>query len=189
MNEKLDAQRKAEFKEVAREIINKDRYARSVGTSQNTIGAIERALVKAFLRGRSCGRLTVSETSPAKFLEWILIPPRGRQTLASLLPFDPFTGVSGEAAMLKRVISDGTVRWQQICGRTGNPMHDDHVIAAGSVDPLIKLSLLIAKNEESSILGLTELGIQTVLIYNARSFRRDLTLPKIGFARSRPRKG
>ena len=46
---KIDPQRRATFKEIAREIIREDRAAKKYGYSQNTIGAIERALKDAFL--------------------------------------------------------------------------------------------------------------------------------------------
>ena len=43
---------RAEFREVARDIIAKDRRARKNGLSQNTIGEIERAMIKAFVIGQ-----------------------------------------------------------------------------------------------------------------------------------------
>ncbi|MDZ4843686.1 MAG: hypothetical protein SH859_16295 [Hyphomicrobium aestuarii] len=51
----LDPRLRAEFREAAREIIRLDRIARKHGTSQNTIGEIERAMVRAFQLGQKFG--------------------------------------------------------------------------------------------------------------------------------------
>ncbi|MGO1164722.1 hypothetical protein ACTOV4_22930 [Brucella sp. C7-11G] len=52
---KISARLRAEFKEVARQIISVDRMALKHGSSQNTIGAIERAMVDAFQLGQELG--------------------------------------------------------------------------------------------------------------------------------------
>lgn len=80
MSVKVEGARRAEFKEIARSIIARDRTARKNGWSQNTIGEIERALVTAYISGRS--ETTMRPAAPAvDFVNWIEIPPRARDAL------------------------------------------------------------------------------------------------------------
>lgn len=170
---------KAHFREVAREIINRDRQARAFGGSQNTIGEIERALVKAYLAGRSHGHAPVQENVEPTGVDWVLLPPRARDTLRSMVSFHPATGEAPEPAHLRRHAGNGRARWQYVSARTGTPMYGEHTISDGGVAPLLRFGLLIALEEDGSTLCLTERGMETVRQYNKRSAANDPTLPKI----------
>lgn len=176
---KLDPGLRAQFREVAREIITRDRQARALGGSQNTIGEIERALVRAYLAGRSHQHAPVHEKTEAGCVDWVRLPPRARNVLSSLLPIYGSLGEATESARLRRLAKDGRARWQYIDGRTGTPLYGEHTIADGGVAPLLRFGLLAAVEEDGSTLGLTERGVETVREYNRRSAANDPTLPKI----------
>jgi hypothetical protein len=176
---KVDAGLRAQFREIAREIINRDRQARALGVSQNTIGEIERALVKAYLKGRSGEPQLARDNDEDEFVDWIRLPPRAREALSSLLPYYRTLGEAAQAARYERLIEDGRPRWREVDAETGAPKHGDYTIANGGVAPLVKLGLLAAVTEDGSLLGLTERGLRTVHEYNRRSAVDDPTLPKI----------
>jgi hypothetical protein len=83
--------RTAIFREVARDIVHKDRYDRRAGMSVDTAGSIARALERAYAQGFVDAQKTswptseISEAdgnspgrSSAEPVEWILIPPPQR---------------------------------------------------------------------------------------------------------------
>ena len=179
MASKFDPNLRAQFREIAREIINRDRQARAFGRSQNTIGEIERALVKAYLAGRSHGHEPNQENVEPTGVDWVLLPPRARDTLRSLLSFHPAMGEAAEPARLRRLAENGRVRWQYINTKAGTPVYGEHTISDGGVAPLVKFGLLIAVEEDGNTLCLTERGMRTVRQYNRRSAASDPTLPKI----------
>jgi len=171
---------KAEFKEVARNIVSKDRNARKSGHSNNTINDIERALVKAFRLGQEYISFDDSHSSPVvnDIIDWIEIPPRSRRTLADLTTcFSRIYGRCREKpSHIERVISEKGCVWNIIhCEDVREQRH----IANGSVAPLIRMRLLAPSAENAEIFSVTELGIKTSKVYWHRSDLNDPTLPKI----------
>src|SRR3954451_1170895 len=83
---RLDPRLRVLFKEMAWDIIAKDRYARRKGLSQNTIGEIERALVKVYTLARTSqvDSAPLPESRSKAIVDWISIPPRSRETLVSM---------------------------------------------------------------------------------------------------------
>lgn len=73
---------RALFREVARDIVARDREARKRGLTQNTIGEIERAMVKAYVCGQEAlldDRLSLRRPPDAP-IDWLEIPPRARES-------------------------------------------------------------------------------------------------------------
>lgn len=168
---------RAEFKEVARYIIAADRHARRSGRSQNTIGEIERALVRTYLLGRAHNEIPPGGTKSTanEAIEWILIPPRARDTLWSMTcAQDRIPGRAPD--QLLRYADGPKIRWRFI---RPSGLSDDHSVADGSVRPLIKLGLLAAREEESDLFELTQSGLATTQEYWRRSNANDPGLPVI----------
>lgn len=172
---KIDPRLRALFKEVAREIVARDRDARRRGWSQNTIGEIERALVRAFLMGSDLDTTALIPERPAHLgLNWEEVPPRGRETL-SHLTFRNKSFPVANAKGLCRILVEGRERWSQIYadGRVS-----DHSVSAGAVNPLIRLGLMARSADESEILVLTAKGRATCEAYWRRFDARDASLPR-----------
>ncbi len=172
---KINAERRASYKEIARGIVSDDRAARRYGASQNTIGEIERALVAAFLDGFKQATASEVETDD---LTWVQIPPRSRETLASMTSRFSAKFGHGEnrADRIETFEQDGKKRWRTIAT---DGQHPDHSVADGSVRPLIRLGLLEQLPDTPGTYGLTELGLQLGREYWRRSDQGDPTLPKI----------
>jgi len=75
---------RALFREIARDIIGRDRDARKAARTQNTIGEVERALAKAFVWGQEAllDKANALESGPGDAIDWMEIPPRARDTLS-----------------------------------------------------------------------------------------------------------
>lgn len=143
MRPSISPQLRAEFKEMARDIIAADRLARRYGRSQNTIGEIEQALFRTHLLGR-----THDETPPVSAkgiangaIDWILIPPRARDTLWSMT-FIHDRIPSQAPDQLLRYVDEPRIRWRFI---RPNGLSDDSSVADDSVRPLVRLGLLSAR--------------------------------------------
>lgn len=174
---KINPQRRAIYKEIARKIVNADRLARKHGASQNTIGEIERALVAAFLDGsQQCGPSVQNEEITE--LSWIQIPPRSRDTLSSLtFSFSTMLrGTEGLPSQIERFEEAGKLRWREV---DLNGERADHSVADGSAKPLIGLGLIEPSTSEPSVFHLTDRAIRICRDYWKRSDRNDPTLPKI----------
>ena len=169
---------RASFKELARSIIAKDRAARKYGHSQNTIGSIERALVKAYTMGLEAGASTDLAKSEGKtgIIDWIEIPPRARDTL-QLMTFG-FSHLMAshqvEPAQIERFIDDSRYRWRLTGDRERS---DAHTFSDGAVTPLIRMGLLAPVAGEEYVFNLTDMGIATCREYWRRSDANDPTLP------------
>ncbi len=180
-SEKIEPGIRAEFKEVAREIVGRDRTARKLGVSQNTIGEIERAQVAAYRRGQSAnGKLDApSVQQPSElFADWIAIPPRCRDTLWSIsctLDKD-HASYNDEPIVLEQLLSDRRPRWRQFeAGLVNHPQ----TFSEGGVGPLVKLGLLQSIGDEGGRLVLSSKGIAICKEYWRRWHAKDKTLPKI----------
>jgi hypothetical protein len=170
---RIDPRLRAELKEKARTIISRDRAARKHGWSQNTIGEIERALVDAFILGRDGGE-PVFAAQPKDRLDWEEIPPRGRSLLTSLSfrpgPEGPHTPIG-----VRRLIVDGRERWAIV---RANGDLEDRTVASGSVNPLLRLKLLIVSDDDPDFASMTELGSRSCAQYWRRREENDPYLPK-----------
>jgi hypothetical protein len=179
--EKMENSIRAEFKELARKIIANDRAAQKDGLSQNTIGEIERAQVAAYRRGRSANAEKEPTSVPQLkkvFVDWIVLPPRCRDTLWSISctldqAHSPY---SDEPIVLEQILVAGRVRWRRSGESSGNGIH---TFSEGGVGPLVKLGLLNKIGEQEAKLILSPMGIATCKEYWRRWHERDPTLPKI----------
>lgn len=172
---KINPERRAIYMENARRIVNDDRTARRSGNSQNTIGAIERALVAAFLEGREQCTSPELETEE---LTWLQIPPRSRDTLSSMTFWfsSRMCTAQNRAERIEAFIKNGKRRWRTV---DADGRYADRSVADGSVQPLIRLALLEPSSENPSIYSLTQQGLRLCRDYWERSDRDDPTLPKI----------
>jgi hypothetical protein len=161
--EKIGPGIRAEYRELARRIIANDRRARKHGLSQNTIGDIERALVAAYRRGQSAKDET-NETTPQqplkKFVEWIDLPPRCRETLWSMsisLYRKPVVD-EDKQVLLEQTRVSGRLRWRL----SGGPYPSDiQSFSEGGVIPLVRLGLLQIIGDKEAKLVLSPMGIAT----------------------------
>lgn len=175
--QKINPERRAIYKEMAREIVNADRLARKHGASQNTIGEIERALVAAFLSGvQQCD--TPDEKGGIAELTWIRIPPRCRNTLWSLTFWFSETSGSPERvpSRIERFEMAGKWRWREV-DTDGD--RAEHSVADGSVRPLINLGLIELSASEQDVFQLTEQATRICRDYWERYDKNDPTLPKL----------
>lgn len=174
---KIDPERRARYKEIARRIVGADRSSRRLGTSQNTIGDIERALVAAFREGFETSKKFDPDQKPEN-LTWTQVPPRCRDTLISMtFSFSSLLGpASNEVSQIERSEQSGKTRWRTVDGKG---RRSEKSVADGSVRPLIKLGLLKSTESQPDIFELTEEGFRICKDYWARSDRDDPTLPKL----------
>jgi hypothetical protein len=166
---------RAEFKEMARNIVLRDRQARKLGRSQNTIGEIERAMAWAFRFGQELGEQPIPAMSPEAAIDWELIPPRGRQVLDDMTWSPPGFDVEKPLG-LRRVEVDGRERWARVYR---NGVIDNRPIHVSGVNPLRKLGLLAPSSEDSELMVLSARGKATCEAYLARSAVRDPNLPPL----------
>jgi hypothetical protein len=172
---KIDPRLRAQFKEVAREIISRDRRLNKAGRSQNTIGEIERALVQAFALGQELGDAPYSAPRPEHLgIDWEEVSPRGREVLSGLTYRHDQFEVTNPVGM--RCVQIGQqVRWasEYQTGRVS-----DHTVAAGSVNPLVRGGLLAPSESDEGLLVLTPKGRATCEVYWRRRAEGDRSLPK-----------
>lgn len=168
----IDGITRALFKEWARRIIANDRAARKYGRSQNTIGVIERALVDAFQMGQA--GFTPSPQNET-IINWIEIPPRGRDVLWSIsLSLRSSRVPSEEPIMLETVIVEGRKRWRHLNNRGGDLAR---TFSTGGVHPLVKMGLLDVVEDQHDQLVLSTKGVATCKDYWRRWDEGDPTLP------------
>lgn len=180
-NLKVESRLRAAFKEVARVIIARDRAARKHGHSQNTIGEIERALVKAYAIGFE--KAMIPGTSPVGsegglVLDWIEIPPRARNALWSLtLGIKPGPGhAPDEPITIERITLDGRSRW---IGSAHRNRKDARTFSSGGICPLINLGLFAPVEGRDDILRITSKGVAICKEYWRRWEEHDPTLPLV----------
>lgn len=177
---------RALFREVARDIIGRDRDARRSGRTQNTIGEIERAMVKAYRLGQDAlqdgSKVIESEGS----LDWLEIPSRARDTLewmTSCFSRRLSAHLAGTSSgdrprqpdEIESFEEKGRKRWVFL----HNGRRSTRSIADGSVAPLIRLGLLAPSPDHPARHALTERGLAMGENYWQRSDANDPTLPRI----------
>lgn len=175
--ERPTSKMRALFREAARDIVARDREARKGGRTQNTIGEIERAMVKAYVCGQEAllNRREGLPPSANALVDWLEIPPRARETLSfmTICFSHRWSTVWGEASASTRIpseielfIENGRKRWTIVNGET----RSERSIADGSVAPLVRLGLLAASSDYADRYVLTASGIAA----------GDPTLPREG---------
>lgn len=160
---------KAEYLEIARTIVNADRAARRVGRAQNTIGAIQRALERAFTAGA-----TFTPQTDDEVVNWLTLAPKARAAL-DRIAFPDFLNGPSRGVVLTSVLSPtGTLRWS--LRDTDNDTAPS--LADGGVSPLLRAGAL--QERPDGRLELSPLGRE---IYADYRRRRDAgeRLPLEGF--------
>lgn len=173
---KINPEQRAIYKEIARQIVSNDRAANKRGVSQNTIGEIQRALASAYVAGCKQGQKPVQQPT-SRALTWLQIPSRSRDTLSSLTHcFSArFSRPEYTPAQIMRFNREGKWRWSHI---DINGELEEHSVADGSVQPLVRLKLLAPLKTKQDVHELTEEGVRICKDYWERSDRDDPTLPK-----------
>lgn len=172
-----DPYRKARFREIAREIVAKDRYNRKYGMSVDTAGAIANALERAYREGMS------GESQPAPIVEypadgpmdWTLIPPRPRSAFWSIclytLSRDDKPAPGGY--LIPAVTERGSLGWMLVI--PGRP--HEKVLGDKTIAPLVRLGLLEADDGNPAHLVVSKRGKETWFQFLQRGgrFPDDLT--------------
>ena len=145
------------FKNVAREIISKDRSNRRSGYSVDTVGSVARAMEKGFILGQ---QVALGEIKPAvekpdhskDYLEWKTIPIKSRNALNVIFMFGYGLKFIEYPYMKKR-------EW--LCIRAG---FVDRTYGNQTISILIRLGLLqilVNKEERTTFAGATYKGLVT----------------------------
>jgi len=175
---------RAQFREIARDIIARDRQARKNGLSQNTIGEIERAMVQAFVLGQETPICVPESKTLAATIDWLNIPPRSRDTLVHMtFSFSSrfLTALGGPreeipASQLEVFEESGRKRWAFV----HQNVRSERSVADGSVSPLVRLGLIRPLPNNEVRYELTESGARLCREYWRRSDADDPTLPRQG---------
>jgi|GEM_PF-1406365 len=161
-----DPARKARFREIARDILAKDRRDRKIGFAVDTGGAIARALERAYREGFAGAHRTDEPTAveaggESKILQWGMIPPRPRRAFWSICLF-----VHGQQAndnhhgyLVPAKTEKDTPGWQLIIPSW--PKLRDKVIGDKTIRPLIRLGLLEKAAEHAEQLVISKRGTDT----------------------------
>lgn len=165
-NKNRNLYREAEYREVAREIVKKDRSHRKLGLTVDTPGAISRALERAYQQGLAerHSELVVSQNSDSsdkpRVIDWVLIRPRPRAAFwrVCLWVLDEDGGDKRAGYLVPAVTDRNTPGWQLI---VPDLKEDDQIIGDASINPLRKLCLLVEDVNRSGHLVVSELGRRT----------------------------
>ncbi|AYG64168.1 hypothetical protein [Rhizobium jaguaris] len=157
-----DPYRKARFREIAREIVAKDRYNRKYGISVDTAGAIANALERAYrdgLHDGEHGAVPVAEQPDNGPIEWALIPPRPRDAFWTICLFTLSRG-DGPAPggrLVPALTERGTPGWMlDLQERTYEKSFGDRTIA-----PLIRLGLIEDASDDPAHRVVSKRGTET----------------------------
>ena len=160
-----DQLRRAHHREVAREIVWKDRTKRKYGHKVDTAGAIVRALEAAFSEGRNEGLQPIKpRQAPVSlattFVEWITIPPRPRRAFWSICmaSFGTRPEHEREARLVPALTERSTPGW---IVETDLMSRDTRPFAERSIAPLRRLGLLEILPDQSEYLTVSERGKAT----------------------------
>jgi len=142
--------RKGEFRELAREIVAKDRDCRKYGRPVNTAGSIVQAMEAAYKLGlthggsqaTSAATLRRPQVGPDGAIPWNTIPPRPRSVFESIMRFKWIT--------IERHIQVGMLHSDQVCcywdrGQDGKPsklVEAAQTFSIRTLAPLLRIGLL-----------------------------------------------
>lgn len=149
--------RKGEFREIAREIVWKDRNSKKFGGSIDTAGAIASAMAKAYKLGMAHASIEpapeATETSPNEALPWNSIPRRARDAFESIQRL--------KAPVAHRIIPGApsgsprhwTVYWDNGEGKAANERYTAYRnYGPSTIAPLINLGLMEEVNTEHYVM-------------------------------------
>lgn len=172
---------RARFKEEARRIVSRDNAAKKLRRSQNTIGEIERAMVRAYELGTQADDLEIGPATDLMgevIVDWLEIPPRSREVLSDMTwGFSQRYGLRTDPtpSQLEPDEIDRKRRWFLVeadgCRRRERGYTD------GPVQKLFDMGLLSVADANPSRFMLTDLGTRTCRDYWIRSDRNDPDLP------------
>jgi hypothetical protein len=177
-NAPADPYRKARFREIAREIVAKDRYNRKYGLSVDTAGAIANALERAYREGTRDGEhgpapvIAQPDSGP---MEWALIPPRPRDAFWTICLFTLSRGdrpASG-GRLVPAITERGTPGWMlDLQERTYEKLFGDRTIA-----PLMRLGLIEEASDVPAHRVVSKRGEETwgQFVQRGGQFPDDLT--------------
>lgn len=177
-----DPYRKARFRELAREIVFKDRHDRRGGFAVDTAGSIARALERAFREGFEAGQAADQAPEVAPHVEnepidWALIPPRPRDAFWTICLFciGRKEHPKGGARITPTLTARGTPGWLL----TTLDDREVKTIGDATIAPLIRLGLLVRADDPSSSLIISNLGELTweKFLERGGQYPGDLTAP------------
>ena len=173
-----DPRRKARFREIARDIVAKDRYNRKYGIAVDTAGAIAQALERAYrdgVRDDPAAAVQAPEQDDAGPLEWALIPPRPRDAFWSicLYTLGRDTDLPRDGHLAPAITERGTPGWTLVAGGYS----PDRVISDRSIGPLVRLGLIALAVDLPVRMIVTAQGKETWALFCQRGgmYPEDLT--------------
>lgn len=160
---------RAEFLEIARTIVSADRAARRAGRAQNTIGAIQRAMERAFVAGS-----TFTPQDDDEVVNWLTLVPKARAALARIALSGFLAGASNPVILTPVPSPTGRLRWSL----RGESNDQSSTLANGGVSSLLRAGALQDLPD-----GRLELSLLGREIYADYRRRRDAgePLPLEGF--------
>jgi len=170
-----DPFRKARFREIARDIVAKDRSDRKHGFAVDTAGAIARAIERAYRQGFEDAQLgpmpkAAIVANTEETIDWTLIPPRPRNAFWSICLFA--IGREDEPQrtgyLVPAVTDRGTPGWQLIVPERSLI---EKTIGEKTIIPLIRLGLLDLADGTVERLIISDLGKATWRIFLQRGGR------------------
>lgn len=141
--------RKGEFRELAREIVARDRDYRKYGRTVNTAGSIAQAMEAAYKLGLAHGGSQAAsaptpsrpQVGPKDAIPWNTIPPRPRSVFESIMRFKWIT--------IERHVQVGMLRSDQVCcywdrgqdGKPGDRFDAAQTFSIRTLAPLLRIGL------------------------------------------------
>lgn len=173
-----NAYRTAQFRDIAKGIVAKDRSNQRNGFSADTAGAIARALERAFREGfivaheadRTAMLPPSSKETHEDSLDWMLIPPRPRNAFWTCCLFILGENGQGEYGGCLQPITTvrGTPGWRLIVAGSRN-LTDE--FGDRTIQPLLRLGLLQPLSTASSLIRISPFGYETWKAFHARGGR------------------
>jgi len=175
-----DPRRKVRFKELAREIVAKDRYNRRYRLAVDTAGGIAQALERAYREGFADGKNgppPVVEPAEDGPVEWAMIPPRPRTAFWSICLFSLGRGdkPARGGRIVPAVTERGTPGWQLIV--PGKSSDYEKPIGERTIIPLVRLGLIEVAIDDPTHLVVSPRGKETwnEFLKRGGQFPDDLT--------------
>lgn len=175
-----DPYRKVRFRELAREIVGKDRQDRRAGYAVDTAGSIARALERAYRDGFEAAQIQSAQPAPSAQsdsgpVEWVFIPPRPRTAFWSICLFCLGRSDLPEAPgrLVPAITDRGTPGWLLTAANDS----DIRVIGEKTIIPLLRLGLLTLTDDGAPSLIVSDRGKATWERFLERGgrFPEDLT--------------
>ncbi|MGF7212963.1 hypothetical protein GGE65_007599 [Skermanella aerolata] len=175
-----DAYRKVRFREMAREIVAKDRHDQRYGQVVDTAGAIARALERVYRQGFEDAQTDCPTAKPEVVpdegaFEWTMIPPRPRTAFWSICLFCLGRGdrPDVDGYMVPETTERGTPSWRLVAFND----RDIKVIGENTLKPLLRLGLLALTEDTPRRLIVSDRGVaaRKRFVERGGQFPEDLT--------------